>query len=204
MRNFSKMFFMFSLVLILSACSSGEFKPKFKVDIEPFEFTNHHEEEVSLEDLKGEVWLAQFVFTNCTSVCGPMMFNMADLQDSLKEEKVEDYKIVSFTVDPANDDPAALDYYLNEFAPADESKWEMLTGYKQQEIIDLGKKSFATIILPALEGSDQVTHATNFILVNQEGKAVKTYDGVGSSELPFAETKEEIIKDMKALIKQGA
>ena len=57
------------VLLILSACSPGGFKADHNYNIEPFEFTNQHNEQVSLEDLKGEVWLAQFVFTNCTTVC---------------------------------------------------------------------------------------------------------------------------------------
>ena len=61
------------VVLILSACSGGGFKAEHNYKIEPFEFTNQHNEKVSLDDLKGKVWLAQFVFTNCTSACPPMM-----------------------------------------------------------------------------------------------------------------------------------
>ncbi len=52
------------VVLILSACSGGGFKAEHNYKIEPFEFTNQHNEKVSLDDLKGKVWLAQFVFTS--------------------------------------------------------------------------------------------------------------------------------------------
>ena len=189
--------FIILIVLILGACSGSEFKPDHKLKIEPFAFTNQHNEEVSLDDLKGEVWLAQFVFSNCTSVCGPMMVNMAELQDELIKEKVEDYKIVSFTVDPAFDSPEVLQKYLDVFDPTDESKWEMLTGYKQDEIGEIAKKSFAQIVI-ATPDSDQVTHGTRFALVNQEGLVVKLYNG--NDDVPF----DEIVKDMKALIKQGA
>lgn len=191
------------IALVLSACSGG-FNPDYKLDIKPFAFTNQHNEEVSLDDLEGEVWLAQFVFTSCTSVCGPMMHNMAELQDALIKEDVEDYKIVSFSVDPKNDTPEVLQTYLEEYAPTDESKWEMLTGYKQEEISEIAKKSFATMVIPATEGSDQVTHGINFGLVNQEGVVVKLYDGVGTAEKPFNEYMDDIVDDMKALIKQGA
>ena len=202
MRNFLKLPLVLVLMLILSACSS-EFKADYKLEIEPFAFTNQHEEEVTLDDLKGEVWLAQFVFTNCTSVCGPMMFNMAELQDALIEEKVEDYKIVSFTVDPAVDDPKALQNYLDDYEPKDESKWEMLTGYKQEEIAEIAKKSFATIVVDD-PNSNQVTHGVNFALVNQEGQVVKLYNGTGDASNPFKNYMGDIVDDMKALIKQGA
>ena len=203
MRNFLKLPVVFVLVLILSACSD-EFKADYKLEIEPFAFTNQHEEEVTLDDLKGEVWLAQFVFSNCTSVCGPMMHNMAELQDALIAEDVEDYKIVSFTVDPAFDDPQTLQTYLDQFAPTDPSKWEMLTGYRQEKIMEIAKKSFATIVIPATEDSDQVTHGVSFILVDQEGRSVKLYNGTGEEDKPFKDYMDDIVKDMQALIKQGA
>lgn len=196
-------------MLVLSACSGDKFKADYKLKIEPFAFTNQHNEEVTLDDLKGEVWLAQFVFTNCTSVCGPMMFNMTELQDALVDENVEDYKIVSFTVDPAFDTPEVLQGYLDNFAPSDESKWEMLTGYKQDTIAEIARKSFAQLVIDD-PNSDQVTHGVQFGLVNQEGNVVKLYNGIneedqGQSEVKlFKDTMPEIVKDMKALIKQGA
>lgn len=204
MRKFLTLFSVISVIFLLSACSSDGFKADYNIKVSPFSFTNQNEEEVSLEDLKGEVWLAQFVFTNCTTVCGPMMHNMAELQDALIEEGVEDYKLVSFTVDPVFDKPDVLLDYLNRFAPKDPSKWEMLTGYKQQEIIDLAKKSFVTIVAPAREGEDQVTHGVYFVLVDQEGTVLKTYNGAGTPEEPFKDYMDDIVQDMKTLVKRGA
>lgn len=185
--------------LLLSACSSGDdFKADYKEAVKPFSFTNHHNEEVSLEDLKGDVWLAQFVFTTCTTVCGPMMHNMAELQDALIEKGVENYKIVSFTVDPAYDKPDIMKAYLEQFAPSDESKWEMLTGYKQSEIIEVAKKSFFTIVAEE-PNSDQVVHGTSFVLVDQEGNVVKMYNGVKEEDRAFSEYMDDIANDIKAL-----
>lgn len=194
---------LFTVMLILSACSSDGFKADYKLEVKPFTFTNHEGEEVSLDDLKGDVWIAQFIFTNCTTFCGPMMHNMAELQDALIEEGVEDYKIVSFTVDPKVDSPEVLKDYLKVFAPKDESKWEMLTGFKQDEIIELAKKSFYTMVAND-PNSDQVVHGGSFILVDQNGNTVKLYDGVGTPEEPFVDKIDDIVKDMKALIKRGA
>lgn len=203
MRKFLLVPVLFVVMLILSACSSDGFKADYKLEVKPFTFTNHEGEEVSLDDLKGDVWLAQFVFTNCTTFCGPMMHNMAELQDALIEEGIEDYKIVSFTVDPKVDSPEVLKDYLEVFAPKDESKWEMLTGFKQDEIIELAKKSFYTMVAND-PNSDQVVHGGSFILVDQNGNTVKLYDGVGTPEEPFADKIDDIVKDMKALIKRGA
>ncbi len=203
MRKFLTLPILLILVLILSACSSNDFKPDYKLEIKPFAFTNHQGKEVTLDDLKGDVWIAQFVFTNCTSICGPMMHNMAELQDALIHEGVEDYKIVSFTVDPKVDSPEVLQDYLNTFAPADDSKWEMLTGYKQDEIIELAKKSFYTMVAND-PNSDQVVHGGSFILVDQNGNTVKLYDGAGTPEEPFKDYMDDIVEDVKLLIQKGA
>lgn len=196
MRKLLRLSYLLVGVLLLSACSGSDFKADYKLDIEPFAFTNHQNKEVTLDDLKGQVWLGQFIFTNCTTVCGPMMVNMAKLQDELIDEGVEDYKIVSFSVDPVVDTPEVLQNYLTTFAPTDESKWEMLTGYKQDVIAEMAKKSFATVVANE-PNSDQVIHGVSFYLVNQEGQVVKMYNG--SEDVQY----EQIVKDIKALIKQG-
>ncbi len=184
------------VVLVLSACSGG-FKADHSYEIEPFEFTNQHNEQVSLEDLKGKVWLAQFVFTECTSACPPMMVNMTDVEKKLIEEGVEDYKIVSFSIDPAADTPEAFQEYLEMYDVQDPKKWEMLTGFTQEKIIDFAMNSFKTIVVDD-PINDDVIHATYFSLVNQDGQVVKTYNGY--SDVPY----DQIVKDMKALIKEGA
>lgn len=186
------------VALVLAACSGpGGFKADFEYQIEPFAFTNQHNEEVSLDDLKGQVWLSQFVFTKCTSVCPPMMVNMVDIQAKLAEEGVEDYKIVSFSVDPEVDTPEVLQEYLDIFDPQDQSKWEMLTGYTMDDISKFAVQSFKTLVIDD-PNTDQVTHGVTFSLVNQQGQIVKMYSG--DKDVPF----EQIVKDMKALIKAGA
>ncbi len=183
--------------LLLGACNAGKFNGDFNWKVEPFEFTNQHNEKVSLEDLEGKPWLAQFVFTNCDSVCPPMMFNMAELQDRIAKEGIEDYKIVSFSVDPEHDTPEALQEYLDMYDVADQSKWEMLTGYTQEDIGKMAVKSFKTPVIDD-PNSDQVTHGTSYFLVNQEGHAVKSYSGF--EDVPF----DQITEDLKALIKEGS
>lgn len=185
------------VVLILSACSGGGFKAEHNYKIEPFEFTNQHNEKVSLDDMKGSVWLAQFVFTNCTSACPPMMMNMADVDKKLIDEGIEDYKIVSFSIDPAFDTPEIMQEYLDMYDIQDQSRWVMLTGYTQEKITDFAAKSFKTLVAD-IPDSDQVMHATYFSLVNQKGEVVKTYNGM--TDVPF----DEIVKDIKALSKEGA
>lgn len=180
-------------VLLLSACSSQGIKNGYNWDLEEFTFTDHNNKEFSKSDLKGKVWLADFVFTNCTTVCLPMTSNLADFQGMLNDNGISNVEIVSFSVDPELDTPAALKEYSERFN-ADLSSWHFLTGYTQKEVEEFAKKNFKTIVQkPA--NTDQVIHGTKFYLVNKDGEIVKDYSGV--SDVPF----EEMMNDIKILQK---
>jgi protein SCO1 len=181
---------------ILAACGNGGFKADIDYEVRDFNYTNQNHKKVSLEELKGEVWLADFIFTNCETVCPPMTYNMTKLQEKLKEEGVEDYRIVSFSVDPEVDTPEALKEYIGKYE-ADTSKWDLLTGYSQDEISKFAEKSFKSLVADDPK-TDQVIHQTSFYLVNQEGTVVKSYSGY--QEVPF----DQIALDMEALIEEGA
>jgi protein SCO1 len=182
--------------ILVAGCSNSDFQAETNYEISDFTYTNQNNEKVSLEDLKGKVWIADFIFTNCETVCPPMTFNLTKLQEELKKEGVEDYKIVSFSVDPEHDKPQVLKDYLSKYE-ADASKWELLTGYQFDEIKEFAEHSFKSIVAKD-PNSDQVIHGTSFFLVNQEGVVVKTYSG--NTEVPYA----EITADMKTLIKEGS
>lgn len=177
------------LTLFLAACNQGIEDP-LEWEIEDFTFTNHNNEEFGLTDLKGEVWLADFVFTNCTTVCLPMMANMTDLQGKLEAEGL-DVQIVSFSVDPAFDQPGTLKSYAENYG-ADLSSWNLLTGYSPQEIDEFAMDNFQTLARKP-ENDDQVIHGTYFYLVNQEGVIMKSYDGLNPPV-------EEILSDAEILL----
>lgn len=182
-------------LLILTGCGS-DFEAQTNWEVEDFSFTTHRNETLARDDLKGEIWLATFIFTNCNTVCPPMTANMTDIQKSLEAEGLEDYKIVAFSVDPSVDSPEVLTEYLSKYELADESKWELLTGYDQTYISQFARNSFKTAVQND-PNSDQVIHGTSFYLVDQEGIVVKSYSGV--SNVPV----EEITQDMKALSKEN-
>ena len=68
------------IATILGACSNYKFKGNINYKIEDFKATNHRGETVTLESLKGKPWIAMFMFTNCTTICQPMTFNMTTIQ----------------------------------------------------------------------------------------------------------------------------
>src|SRR5690625_1768044 len=94
--------------LVLSACGKKEFIAETDWKVEDFSSVNQENEKVELADLEGEVWIADFIFTNCATVCPPMTVNKAELQDALKNENISNVRLVSFSVDPDIDTPEVL------------------------------------------------------------------------------------------------
>ncbi len=168
-------------LLLLSACGKNEMN---------FMFTDQDGNSFGSEDLHGEVWVANFIFTNCETVCPPMTAHMAKLQQMLEDEGLH-AEFVSFSVDPEVDTPEALKAYASKFE-ANFSNWHFLTGYTQAEIEEFAKNNFATLVQKP-SGNDQVIHGTKFYLVDQSGKIAGEFDGV--SDTPY----EEIIQQIKKL-----
>lgn len=191
--------------LFLAACGDGtnsEVEEKMKNEdkiesnmdetMSDFEFINQDEETVSLDDLKGEYWVADFVFTNCTTVCIPMTSNMKILQDEMIEEDLTNIELISFTVDPDYDTPEVLSDYAKEY-DANLDNWSFLTGYEFDDIKEISIKSFRSMLQEPQPGDDQVTHGTRFFLINPKGEVIKSYDGVNRR------VADEIIADLKKL-----
>ncbi|MFC0524965.1 SCO family protein [Pontibacillus salicampi] len=176
-----------ALLIVLSACNQ-KIEGNMSETVEPFSFTNQDRETVELEDLEGEWWVADFIFTSCDTVCPPMTNNMSQLQEMTSEKDV-DVQFISFTVDPEQDNPEALKQFGNKFG-ADYENWSFLTGYEFDEIKTFGLKSFKTLV-EDIQDSNQMMHGTSFYLVNPEGKVIKKYSGVKNGEL------EQIVADLQ-------
>src|SRR5699024_6709829 len=158
------------ILMILAACGGENIETTMSENVDDFEFTTQDNESFGLDDLKGTYWVADFVFTNCTTVCLPMTSNMAYLQSLINEEGL-DTQLVSFSVDPDYDSPEVLTEYAEDNG-ADLDNWTFLTGYDFQTIKELSIKTFKNMVQEPPEGSDQVTHGTSFFLVNPEGKVI--------------------------------
>ncbi len=181
----------FILLLALAGCGSSEVNLdeefSMKLEVGELEGVNQDEQSFSTSDQAGEFWLVNFIFTNCDTVCPPMTANMARVQREMKESGVE-VPIVSFSIDPEKDSPAALKEY-GDLYKADYTQWDFVTGYDQETIERFANVSF---MVPASkeEGSDQYMHSTSIFLVDKEGFVRESYSGL---EVPL----EEIMDDLK-------
>ncbi|MBM7663205.1 protein SCO1/2 [Bacillus mesophilus] len=180
----------FSLLLIVSGCGGNGLEvPSDATTVENFTFTNQNGEEYGLEQLKGKVWVADFIFTNCDTVCPPLTANMSKLQDMAKEKGLE-VEFVSFSVDPENDTPEKLLTFGEQF-DADFTNWNFLTGYSQSDIEAFAPKSFAAIVQKP-KSDDQVIHGLRFYIVNQDGIVVSSYNGLENP--PYEQMLDDISK----------
>lgn len=190
LKNVFGIFLAGILTVFLSSCGTSKIENSLNYDVQSFSFQNHDGKTVSLESLKGQVWVADFIFTNCKTICPPMTSHMAELQKQMEEENLQ-ARIVSFSVDPENDTPEKLKKFAANY-PLNFQNWDFLTGYSQEEIEKFALKSFKAIVKKP-EDEDQVIHQSSFYLVDQNGKVVKDYDG--AKDTPY----DEIIADIKTL-----
>ncbi|MFC0274348.1 SCO family protein [Metabacillus herbersteinensis] len=180
------------ILFALTACSSNGLKDSLNYEVKEFEFTNQDQEIVRLEDLKGKIWVADFIFTSCETVCPPMTAHMTELQQKVSDEGIE-AEFISFSVDPEIDTPIKLKQFAENYDLTFDN-WNFLTGYTQDEIEKYALDSFKQIVQKP-KSEDQVIHQTLFYLVDQNGTVVKDYSGVENT--PY----DQIIEDMKTLQK---
>lgn len=181
----------FLVLLVLSGCGGSDIETNMSRDMIELSAVDQNGDKVDIKDeIEGDYWIANMIFTSCTTVCPPMTGNMARLQNQLEEEDL-DTKLASFSVDPETDDVETLKDFADDYNP-DYERWSFYTGYTFEEVKELSIKSFQSP-LQKLEDSDQFAHATGFFLITPEGKVVKNYEGTNE------EAMEKIIDDLKQL-----
>ncbi len=155
-----------------------------------FTFTNQDGKTITEKEVAGKVYIADFFFTSCPSICPKMTNTLFLVQEGLKDEK--DFRILSHSIDPDYDTPEKLKAYAQKYA-ANTEIWHFLTGNKDS-IYDICENEYMAYakIDPAAEGG--FVHSGFLILVDQNMHVRGAYDGT----LP--EKSEEIIKDVKTLL----
>jgi protein SCO1 len=145
-------------------------------EVSAFEFMDQGGSLFHQDQLKGHVWIADFIFTRCQGMCPLMSGQMAVLQKELADSEV---KFISFTVDPDYDTPKVLNSYAKTHG-ALEGKWFFLTGAKE-EMRKLVISGFQLGVADATDddveaGAESVIHSGRFVLVDQKGVIRGYYD----------------------------
>lgn len=192
--KFFRLFVVVFAILMIAACSNNSEQNSNTGSsfgaVGDFSAVTQDGEDFNVKNLEGSWWVADFIFTNCETVCLPMTANMVQLQSMLEDEGFDDVKLVSFSVDPERDTPEVLTEYANEYG-ADLNRWTFLTGYDFATIKDYATGTFKNLVEEPPEGSDQVTHATYFFLVDPNGNIVSHYSGTKPEQMA------DIVNDLK-------
>lgn len=172
---------------------------KLKHVIADFSFQNQNNETITQEDYKDVIYVADFFFTTCPTICPIMKDNMVWLQDKIKD--FPDVKLLSFSVTPEIDTPEVLHEYAKEKGVIDE-KWNMLTGDKK-EIYYLARQSFLAVKTGSPEELYDMVHTENFILVDKNGRIRGFYDGtLLNEESEDSKNVEQLLEDILWLREQ--
>lgn len=153
-------------------------------EVPDFNLMDRTGERVSLDDLRGKIWVADFIFTNCAGTCQIMTTRMAQLRDTLPRSL--DVHFVSVSVDPGRDTPEALTAFAQAYN-ADAANWYFLTG-DLQEIIQLGEKGFNLSVgqVPEDQPAEEIgpiAHSIKFALVDRQGRIRGYYDGTDAASV---------------------
>lgn len=144
-----------------------------------FQLTERSGADVGLADLRGKVWVADFIFTRCAGTCPLLTSRLARLQEKLGVEGDPDLRLVSFSVDPSHDTPQILAKYADSHG-ASASGWLFLTG-PHDALYDLIKDGFRLSVAerdgPDADPNEMITHSDRFVLVDRQGRIRGYYHG---------------------------
>ena len=161
-----------------------------------FSFTNQDRITITEKEIDNKVFVAEYFFSTCKSICPIMNQQMQRIQKTYKGNK--SVKILSFTVDPETDNSETLKTYAVQHA-YEKGQWHFLTGSKSS-LYSLARKSFF-VLKPAEAtnlgdaGSDFI-HTNNFVLVDKKKRIRGYYDGTNPEEIT------ELIQDIELLLNE--
>ncbi len=147
--------------------------------IADFSLINQNGKTITQEDYKDKIYVADFFFTTCLTICPIMTDNMIVLQEKLKKDS--EVMLLSHSVTPAIDSVAQLKKYALEKGVND-AKWNLVTGDKKQ-IYALARKSYLAVKEDGNGDEYDMIHTENFILVDQKKRIRGFYDGTKEEDI---------------------
>lgn len=159
--------------------------------VAPFSFINQDGIIVTDKNYDGKIYIADYFFTTCKSICPKMTTELIRVQDKLGYTKGM-VQILSHTVDPEHDSVSALKAY-SQMVHADTKVWNFVTGDKK-ELYDMARKSYLLNAVEGDGGPDDFIHSELFVLIDKEKHIRGIYDGTNIKAV------NNLIDDVKVLI----
>lgn len=160
--------------------------------IAPFQFVDQDSALVTNETFRGKIYVADFFFTSCRTICPIMKTQMLRVYDSLKNDP--DVLILSHTIDPEYDTVALLHDFANRLG-VESSKWHFVTGV-QDSIYKIAQTSYFATAMADESEPDGFIHSGAFLLLDKQQRIRGKYDGTKEEEV------NKLIQDIKRLKKE--
>ncbi len=154
-----------------------------------FKLINQNGEVITQKEYENKIYVTDFFFTRCQTICPIMTNNMKKLQDAFINDN--DIKFLSLSVTPVIDSVPVLREYADNKGVID-SKWNITTGDKKH-IYELARKSYFAVLDKGDGGLQDFIHTENFVLVDKKRQIRGFYDGTDNEDI------QRLIKDIKIL-----
>lgn len=160
--------------------------------IADFAFINQVSDTIRKEDMAGKIYVADFFFTTCPTICPVMKKEMLRVYEQFKGEP--NFRILSHTIDPTHDTQAVLQDYAEKLGVPDAATWNFLTG-DQEKIFEIGQTSYLTTTMADDMEPGGFLHSGAFLLVDQQGRIRGVYDGTKTEQV------DRLLADIPKLLK---
>ncbi len=160
--------------------------------IAEFAFVNQLGDTIRKEDMAGKVYVADFFFTTCPTICPIMKKEMLRVYEQFKGDS--NFRILSHTIDPTHDTQAVLQDYADKLGVPDAATWNFLTG-DQEKIFEIGQTSYLTTTMADELEPGGFLHSGAFLLVDQQGRIRGVYDGTKSEQV------DRLLSDIPKILK---
>jgi protein SCO1 len=201
----------FVIAIFWSACKSGSEKKNLPIygsrepvtktvdgktitdtiyqTIPPFKFVNQYGDSVSNKTLNGNIYVVDFFFTTCPSICPIMHRNMLKVYDAFKS--TGNFKIISHTIDPKHDSVPVLKKYADKLGITGNTWW-FLQG-KKEDIYTIAEKNYLVAVKQDGSAAGGYIHAGYFVLIDKQKRIRGSYDGTDPKQV------DQLIEDIKTL-----
>jgi protein SCO1 len=160
--------------------------------IADFSLVNQLGDTITNSDVSGKVYVADFFFTSCPTICPVMKKEMLRVYEKYQENP--NFKILSHSIDVAHDTPEVLKDYAEKLGIENASTWNFLTG-DQEKIFELGQTSYLTTAMADQLEPGGFLHSGAFLLIDQQGRIRGVYDGTKSDQV------DRLINDIPKILK---
>ncbi|MEY3648863.1 MAG: hypothetical protein RLZ13_1748 [Bacteroidota bacterium] len=161
-------------------------------NIADFAFVNQVGDTIRKEDMAGKIYVADFFFMTCPTICPIMKKEMLRVYEQFKGEP--NFRILSHSIDPTHDTQAVLKDYAEKLGVPDAATWNFLTG-DQEKIFEIGQTSYMTTTMADELEPGGFLHSGAFLLVDQQGRIRGVYDGTKTEQV------DRLLADIPKLLK---